>query len=59
MPFKLGSMFLVVRTGIVALAGCGVDRDMMVDMLSATVPGMTDAMDMMASADTESPTRRR
>lgn len=59
MPFKIGRKFLVVRTGIVALAGCGVGRDMMVDMLSATVPGMTDAMDMMASADTESPTRRR
>ena len=53
MPFKLGSMFLVVLTGIVALVGCDVGRDMMIDMLSATNTGMTDAIDMMPSTDTE------
>ena len=43
----------MVLTGIVALVGCDVGRDMMIDMLSATDTEMTDAMDMMPSRNTE------
>ena len=43
----------MVLTGIVALVGCDVGRDMMIDMLSATDTERTDAMDMMPSTDTE------
>ena len=57
MPFKLGSMFLVVLRGIVALVGCDVGRAMMIDMLSATDTGMTDAMDMMPSTDEAVPVK--
>ena len=53
MPFKLGSKFLVVLTGIAALVGCDVGRAVMIDMLSVTDTEMTDVMDIMPSTDTE------
>ena len=53
MQLKLGSMFLVALIAIVALVGCEVGRDMVMDMMPATDTGMTDAMDMVPSTDTE------
>lgn len=53
MKFKLGGMFLVALIALVALAGCDVGRDMMMEMMPATDTGMTDAMDMVSSADTD------
>ena len=53
MQFKLGSMFLVALIALVALVGCDVGRDIMMEMMPSTDTGMTDAMDMMSSTDTE------
>ena len=53
MQFKLGRMFLVALIAIVALVGCEIGGDMMMEMMPSTDTGMTDAMDMMSSTDTE------
>ena len=53
MQFKLGSMFLVALIALVALVGCEVGRDVMMDMMPSTDTGMTDAIDMVASTDTD------
>ena len=53
MKFRFGSMFLVALIGLVALVGCEIGRDVMMDMMPATDTGMTDAMDMISSTDTE------
>ncbi len=53
MQFKLGSLFLVVLIVLVALVGCDIGRDMMMEMMPSTDTGMTDAMDMMSSTDTD------
>ena len=53
MQFKLGRMFLVALIALVALVGCDVGRDIMMDMMPSTNTGMTDAMDMVSSTDTE------
>ena len=52
MQFKLGRMFLVALIALVALVGCDIGRDIMMDMMPSTDTGMTDAMDMMSSTDT-------
>ena len=53
MKFKLGNTFLVALiAALVALVGCEVGRDMMMEMMPSTDTGMTDAMDMMSSTDT-------
>ena len=52
MRFKLGSMLLVALIALVALVGCEVGRDMIMEMMPSTDTGMTDAMDMMSSTDT-------
>jgi hypothetical protein len=46
-------MFLVALIALVALVGCDVGRDIMMDMMPSTNTGMTDAMDMVSSTDTE------
>ena len=65
MQFKLGSMLLVALIALVALVGCDVGRDMVMDAMSATDTGvddvmipstdteMADMMDMMSSTDTD------
>ena len=45
MKFKLGSMLLVALIGLVALAGCDVATDLVMDTTSPTDTGMDDAMD--------------
>ena len=52
MQFKLGSMLLVVLIALVALVGCEIGTDMMMEMMPSPDTGMTDAMDMMSSTDT-------
>ena len=52
MQFKLGNTFLVALIALVALVGCEVGRDMVMEMMPSTDTGMTDAMDMMSSTDT-------
>ena len=53
MQFKLGSMLLVALIALVALVGCEVGRDIVMEMMPSTDTGMTDAMDIMSSMDTE------
>ncbi len=53
MQFKLGSMFLVALIGLVALVGCEVTRDMVVDTMSSMDTEIIDATDLMPSTDTE------
>ena len=53
MQFKLGSMLLVALIALVALVGCDVGRDMVMDVMPSTDTGMTDGMDMMSSMDGE------
>lgn len=62
MQFKLGSMFIVALIALVALIGCDVGRDMVMDTMSPmddvtdTTPmdaGMDDVMGMTPSMDTE------
>ena len=48
MKFKLGSMFLVVLIALVALVGCDIGRDMVMDMMPSTDTEMADASDMAA-----------
>ena len=45
MKFKLGSIFLVALIGLVALTGCDVTRDLVMDTMPVTDTGMDDAMD--------------
>ena len=52
MQFKLGSMLLVALIALVALVGCEIGQDMIMEMMPSTDTGMTDAMDMMSSTDT-------
>ena len=52
MTFKLGSMVIVALIALVALTGCDVAGDLLMDMMPSTDTGMTDAMDMMSSTDT-------
>ena len=51
MTFKLGSMFLVALIALVALVGCDVANELVMDTMSSTDTGMTDAMDMVSSTD--------
>lgn len=51
MTFKLGSMFLVGLIGLVALVGCDIANELVMDTMSSTDTGMTDAMDMVSSTD--------
>ena len=52
MQFKLGSMLLVALIALVALVGCEIGQDMIMEMMPSTDTGMTDAMDMISSTDT-------
>ena len=53
MKFKLGSMFIVVLIELVALNGCDIGVDMVMDTMSSTDTGMEDVVDAMSSTDTE------
>lgn len=52
MQFKLGSIFLVALIGLVALVGCEVGRDMVMDTMTSMDAGMDDMKDMMLSMNT-------
>ena len=52
MQFKLGSTLLVALIALVALIGCEIGGNMIMEMMPSTDTGMTDAMEMMSSTDT-------
>lgn len=52
MQFKLGSMFLVALIGLVALVGCEVGRDMVMDTMTSMDADMGEMADIM-SMDTD------
>ena len=53
MQLKLGSIFIVALIATVALVGCEVTRDMVVDTVSSMDTEIIDATDLMPSTDTD------